>query len=91
MAKKLIHSQLWLKSKIVVGFTSSRIPNGEKTPAAIGIPKRLYMLANKKLSRIRLTVFRDKSKHATTSSKSFLIRTTSAASAVKIKLNKFDC
>ena len=64
-------------------FTSSMIPKGLKTPAAIGMPKRLYMLANKKLRRILLTVFLDKSRHATTSNKSFLISTTSAASATK--------
>lgn len=61
--------------------TSSKIPNGLRTPAAMGMPSKLYMLANKKFNRIRLTVFLDRSKHATTSSKSFLISTTSAASA----------
>lgn len=67
-------------------ITSSIIPKGLKTPAAIGIPRRLYMLAKRKFNRILLTVFLDKSRHATTSSKSFLISTTSAASA---KFQKF--
>ena len=62
-------------------ITSSKIPKGLRTPAAMGIPSKLYMLANKKFNRIRFTVFLDRSKHATTSSKSFLISTTSAASA----------
>lgn len=62
-------------------LTSSRIPNGLSTPAAIGMPNKLYMLANKKFNRMRFTVFLDRSKHATTSNKSFLISTTSAASA----------
>lgn len=59
-------------------FTSKRSPKELKTPAAKGIPNKLYIDANKKFKRIRLTVFRDKSKHATTSSRSFLISTTSA-------------
>lgn len=46
-------------------------PKGLKTPAAIGIPIKLYILANKKLSRIRRTVLLDKSKQLTTSRRSF--------------------
>lgn len=49
----------------------SVMPNGLNTPAANGIPSKLYMLANKKFKRIRRTVRRDRSKHATTSSRSF--------------------
>lgn len=73
--------KVWWKMNSIV--TSRTIPNGLKIPAAIGMPKRLYMLANRKFSRILFTVFLDKSRQATTSSKSFRIRTTSAASAVK--------
>lgn len=47
------------------------MPKGLNTPAAIGIPIKLYILANKKLSLIRRTVLLDKSKQATTSSRSF--------------------
>lgn len=64
-------------------ITSSMIPKGLKTPAAMGIPSRLYILAKRKFSLIRFTVFLERSRHATTSNKSFLISTTSAASAVK--------
>lgn len=46
-------------------------PNTLNTPAANGMPSRLYMLAKKKFKRIRRTVRLDKSKQATTSSKSF--------------------
>lgn len=46
-------------------------PNALNAPAANGMPSKLYMLANRKLRRIRRTVRRDKSKQATTSSKSF--------------------
>lgn len=49
----------------------SVMPNGLKTPAANGIPSRLYILANKKFRRIRRTVRLDRSRHATTSSRSF--------------------
>lgn len=59
-------------------FTSNISPKELKTPAAKGIPNKLYMDAKKKFKRIRLTVFLDKSKHATTSNRSFLISTTSA-------------
>lgn len=48
-------------------------PNGVKMPAANGIPSKLYMLANRKFKRILFTVFRLKSKQATTSSRSFCI------------------
>lgn len=47
------------------------IPNELKIPAAKGIPNRLYMLANRKFNRIRRTVRLERSKHATTSSRSF--------------------
>lgn len=47
------------------------IPNPLNTPAANGIPTKLYILANKKFKRIRRTVRRDRSRHATTSNKSF--------------------
>lgn len=47
------------------------MPNGLKTPAASGIPSKLYILANRKFRRIRRTVRLDRSKHATTSSRSF--------------------
>lgn len=47
------------------------IPKGLNTPAAIGIPIKLYILANKKLSLIRRTVLLDKSKQLTTSRRSF--------------------
>lgn len=50
---------------------SSTKPNGVNTPAANGMPNRLYMLAKRKFKRIRLTVLRLKSRHATTSSRSF--------------------
>lgn len=46
-------------------------PNELNTPAANGIPSKLYILAKRKLSRILRTVRRDKSKQAITSSKSF--------------------
>lgn len=46
-------------------------PNALNAPAANGIPSKLYMLAKKKFKRIRRTVRLDKSKQATTSSKSF--------------------
>lgn len=46
-------------------------PNELNAPAANGIPSKLYMLAKKKFKRIRRTVRLDKSKQATTSSKSF--------------------
>lgn len=46
-------------------------PNGLKTPAANGIPNKLYILAKQKFKRILRTVRLDKSKQATTSSKSF--------------------
>lgn len=46
-------------------------PNGLNIPAAIGIPNRLYILANIKFSLILRTVLRDKSKHAITSRRSF--------------------
>lgn len=46
-------------------------PNALNAPAANGIPSKLYMLAKKKFNRILRTVRRDKSKQATTSSKSF--------------------
>lgn len=49
------------------------MPKGLKTPAAIGIPIKLYILANKKLSLIRWTVLLDKSKQLTTSSRSFCL------------------
>lgn len=48
-------------------------PKPLNTPAANGIPSKLYMLANRKFKRMRRTVLRDKSKHATTSSKSFCV------------------
>jgi hypothetical protein len=48
-------------------------PKGLNTPAATGMPTRLYMLANRKLRRILLTVFRERSKQPITSSKSFWI------------------
>lgn len=41
------------------------------TPAANGMPSRLYILAKKKFNRIRRTVRLDRSKQATTSNKSF--------------------
>lgn len=47
------------------------MPKELNTPAAIGIPIKLYILANKKLSLIRRTVLLDKSKQAITSSRSF--------------------
>lgn len=40
-------------------------------PAASGIPTKLYMLANRKFKRMRRTVRRERSRHATTSNKSF--------------------
>ncbi|KAF4524797.1 hypothetical protein B566_EDAN010172 [Ephemera danica] len=46
-------------------------PRGLNTPAARGIPTRLYMLAKMKFIRIRRTVFRDKSKQPITSRRSF--------------------
>lgn len=46
-------------------------PKGVKTPAANGIPNKLYILAKRKLSRIRFTVFRLRSRHETTSRRSF--------------------
>lgn len=46
-------------------------PNELNTPAAKGIPKMLYILANKKFNRIRRTVRLDRSKQATTSKRSF--------------------
>lgn len=46
-------------------------PNELNTPAASGIPSKLYMLAKRKFNLMRRTVFRDKSKHATTSNRSF--------------------
>jgi hypothetical protein len=49
-------------------------PKGLNTPAAIGMPTKLYMLAKRKLRRILLTVFRDRSKQPMTSSKSFWIK-----------------
>jgi hypothetical protein len=42
-------------------------------PAATGIPTRLYTEANRKFIQILVTVFWDSSRHATTSSRSFLI------------------
>lgn len=47
------------------------IPNPLNAPAANGMPSRLYMLANRKFRRMRRTVLRDRSRQATTSSKSF--------------------
>jgi len=46
-------------------------PKGLNTPAATGMPTRLYILANRKFRRILRTVFRDRSKQPITSSKSF--------------------
>lgn len=46
-------------------------PNELNAPAANGMPSKLYMLANRKLRRMRRTVRRDRSKQATTSNKSF--------------------
>jgi hypothetical protein len=44
-------------------------------PAATGIPTRLYTEANRKFIQILVTVFWESSRHATTSSRSFLVNT----------------
>lgn len=46
-------------------------PDQLNAPAANGMPSKLYILAKRKFNRMRRTVFRDRSRHATTSSKSF--------------------
>ena len=69
--RQLLISVAKIDHSSTIQRTCSLKPTDEKTPAAMGIPTRLYMEAKAKLRRIWLTVRRDKSRQPITSSKSF--------------------
>lgn len=72
MAEKVIKINKLGKYIFLIDLVTCNVkPRGLNKPAAIGIPIKLYILANKKLSLILRTVLFDKSKQLTTSSRSF--------------------